>query len=1090
MPVSGFASPRFLTWLLSVLLLFAGSIGTWVYWLHVKEQEEQALARAFHVESERIIANITHQLDSYQVAMRGMKGLFSSSEHVSYQEFHNYFSSLASHEYLKGIKGIAYVVQVERDQLAQHTSVIQRELPVEYRVFPESELSVLAPIIYIEPRSGSNALAIGFDIFTNPVARMAAELARDKGELVITQPLSLVQDATVRQTPSFVMYLPVYRPGQPITSVIERRQALMGWIDIPFRMTDFMAYLSSRINPLIDIEIRDLNASEGATVLFTSDDIPHADRQLAGELVAQHELAIGNRVWTLLFSTTPAFGQAMGPATRSDLVLVAGLSFTFAVSLLIFIVASSRDQSERRAARLSHLYHALSEVNQAIVRMDSEAELFPLVCRMAVDFGGMKMAWIGQVQSDDGMIDLVASAGEILGSINQITASIRGDLPEGQGPAGRALRENREVIVNDYFADASTQIWRQRARDLGWLSSAYFPIARGGKPFAVLSVYHSQKNAFDDDTITLLREMSGDISFALDNFDRENQRQAFEQALVESEDKLSAILDNVGACIFMKDIDSRYVYVNQQTLDLWGVSQQEVIGAGDEKFFDDVTVDAILEGDRRVLQLGERVEIEEFETVRNTGRTISVWTIKIPLRDVSGNIYGLCGISTDISDKKRREEQIHYLSSFDSVTGLPNREILSEQARLALAAAKASEGAVSLLCINLDRFKIINESLGYNAGDLVLKTLAQRLSARFHLNATLSRYGGDAFFLLLPQVEVEQAKVIATSLLRLISEPFELDDRRLSLTASAGIASYPEHGRSFEHLLQCADAALAKAKEKGRNNVQVFADVMRAQVDETLNVENELREALEQKQFVLHYQPQADIHSGRIIGLEALVRWQHPRLGLLSPDRFIPIAEESGLIIELGNWVIDQAINQQVTWVAEGIELVPIAVNLSVLQLYRDNFSASVQDMLVEHRLTQAMLEFEITERLAMEHSSRTITTLGQLQAMGITLAIDDFGTGYSSLSYLKRYPIHKLKIDKSFVDGLADNPEDQAIVSAIIGIANGLGFKTIAEGVETDEQLNFLRQHGCDAYQGFLFSKPVPAEEVVTLLAPAPNLS
>jgi len=1078
---------RFLPWLLAAFVFVSGSGFTLVYWSQTHRQEQAALDILFRSESERVAASIVDQLETYQTVMRGIQGFFRGSERVHYREFANYIAALEVPRELRGVKGVAFVVPVAGSERRQHLEEIRAELPVPYELHPSGEREHLAPIVYIEPLTGSNLAALGFDIFANPVARRAAEQARDSGDVVITGPTALVQDANGDEPVSFVMYMPVYALDVELTTVADRRRALLGWVDIPFRMGDLMAGLADQINPRIDIEIRDADTPGATGQLYHSDRIPHRQRAEEGELQVAHRISVGTREWTLDFSSTPEFRASAALVGRSSLIPLTGGSLSLALALLVFTIARGRDQSERRAARLSHLYHALSEVNQAIVRMDREADLFPLVCRMAVDYGEMKMAWIGRLEPATGRIVPVASHGEGVDYLTQVTVSSREDVPEGRGPTGSAVRQNHHVIVNDYLHDTTTAPWHSKASRYGWKAGAAFPIQRNGEPFAVLNVYHGKVGAFDGDVITLLREMSSDIGFALDNFDREAQRLAYERALAESEARLSAIMDNVGACIYLKDTRGCYTYVNRQVLELWGMTRDEVLGCDDTRFFDEHTVARVRANDRRVFEGGEIVTEEEVDTVKATGVTKTFWSVKIPLRDAHGDIYALCGISTDISDKKASQDRIRYLSNYDVLTGLPNRVLLQERAKIAITAAKAVDGPVALLYLDLDRFKIINDSLGHSVGDRVIKALSQRLTAYLHLDATLSRVGGDEFFLLLPGVPQAQVFQSAEQVLEIIAGPLTIEGRRLALTASIGVAFFPEHGRNLEELTQSADAALAQAKLKGRNRIEVFAEHMLARAKETLLVESELREALQRRQLVLHYQPQVDMNTGLITGVEALVRWQHPTKGLIPPARFIPVAEESGLIADIGTWVLQTAAAQQAAWQAEGLAVASVAVNLSVVQLYKTNFCELVATILRDNKLSHAMLELELTEGIAMEHSSRTLATLRQLQAMGVSLAIDDFGTGYSSLSYLKRYPVNRLKIDKSFVNGLADDAEDQAIVLAIIGIARGLGFRTVAEGVETREQWEFLRNHGCDEYQGYFFSKPVPAEEIAGLLRSPP---
>ncbi|MFO7551615.1 MAG: EAL domain-containing protein [Haliea sp.] len=1068
--------------LLAIVVLVAGVTASVLAWEHSRQRERSLVENAFVAEADRLVAVIERQLDTYAIFMRGLQGLFQGAREVQYHDFLAYTRALHATSDVAGLQGIAWVELVRRGQLAAHTAKVRSQLPIDYNIHPGSDSEVLAPIIYIEPLTGDNLAAIGLDIYQVPRAREAAELARDSGSIVITRPIGLVQDSQRDPSPSFVMYLPVYAAGLAADTVAARREHIIGFVDIPFRVTDLMAGLRNEINPAIDLDIYDGDRADPANVLYATDAVSHAERLQAGELQRRQTLTVGTRSWALLMSTTPEFRAAIVVPTQSLWLLLAGSCASVALALLVLVLARGRDRSERRAARLSNLYHALSEVNQAIVRMDSERDLMPLVCRMAVEFGGMRMAWVGRVDADTGLITTAASAGKGCDYLDSLVLSARAEQPGGSGPTGTAVRENRPVIINDYLGSDLTRPWHERARKFGWRSAGAFPIQRGGRQFAVLNVYHHKPDAFDPDATNLLMEMTADISFALDNFDREAQRTSFQKAVRESEALLSTILENVGACIYLKDLEGKYLFVNQQVLDLWGVEREQVIGFGDDRFFDERTVARVRENDRRVLESGQPEEVEEVDSIRG-GKTHVFWSVKIPLRDAEGKIYALCGISTDITEHHDNRERIRLLSNYDSLTGLPNRELLREKTRIALTSARSGGSEAALLYIDIDRFQIINDSLGLNVGDKVLKELSKRLTAELSLEATLSRMGGDEFFLLLPNTDAAQAVAIAERLLLLVAEPLQAGRHRLNLTASIGVACFPRHGRDLDQLTQSADAALSRAKRAGRNTFRVFSEEMRARANETLLIENELRDALANQRLSLHYQPQVSITSGEITGVEALVRWQHPEIGYISPARFIPIAEESGLILEIGNWVLRTAIAQQAKWLEAGLPVSSVAVNLSAVQLFRADFTAMVSGLLEEYGLPAGMLDLELTERIAMENSGKTLATLTDLNDRGVVLSIDDFGTGYSSLSYLKRYPVQKLKIDKGFIDGLADDPEDQAIVLAIIGIARGLGFQTVAEGVETREQLQFLQQHGCEEYQGYYFSKPLPPAELETLL-------
>ncbi|MDO9239272.1 MAG: EAL domain-containing protein [Methylicorpusculum sp.] len=1568
----GEVNRRLAPWIFFSLVLMSGLGITVTLWRHAEQQRIEHLRSAFESSADMATQTIRNRINNFSVVMRGVKGFFEGSDYISTEEFRAYIQALNVQTKLPGVQGIGLVTLVPHADKARHTAEIRKQNLPNYSIKPEGQRDIYAPISHIEPLTDENLKAHGFDTFTLPHARTAMERSRDTGDIAITSRITLVQDADKQGVFAFVMYLPIYKQGVKLDTQAELRAANAGWVDVPFRMNDFMAGLRGAIDPDIDFDIHDHSPDYDPTPLYHSDNISHHERTLSGSLQTSREIEFGGRQWALQLSTTPAFIERISPGNHVLLIAIAGIAVTLTLSLLTWLLSSGRESAqsrfqllfkqagdgillisrdhrlieanpaalrmlgyrrdellqrrlpdivatheqsrldlevsqmmsgvthlvewmhvrkdgsefaaevcasqldsqfyfailrdlterknaEQRILRLTHLYQALSETNQAIVRMIDESELFPLVCRCAVDFGGMKMAWIGQLNEADQHIDPVACHGEDLDYLDKLTISSRGDLLLGCGIIGTALRENHPVIVNDYFNDAITRHWHESAKTFGWHSAAAFPIQRNDKPFAVFSVYHAQTGAFDKDAINLLKEMACDISFALDNFDRENQRQltekalfkseshfrfvtessqaliwvsgtnkkctwfnkiwldftgrtmeqelgngwmegvhpddikhcmdlflshferlepfcmeyrlkhrdgeyrwiidngapyfddqgifqgyigsclditerkAAEQALAENEAKMSAVLENVSAYIYIKDEAGRYQYVNRNCLTLWNKTMDEVIGATDEKLFDAQSAAQILKNDRCVLVDGKAVQREEANIVTSTGKVASYWAVKIPLMRENGTIYGLCGISTDISELKRlemsllenekllsesqriaqigswrialpshnvtwsdetyrifqttqdrfeqtleaftqrihpqdrevlqawlkdlvengtadshlfkillsesnerilemhgelkcdangmpiaingtvqditerlqaeqqlrlnaqvfefsregiiitdaqnkivainpayseisgysfqealgknprlvssgkqdkafykdmwqqilnqghwqgevinrrkngslypqrlsisvirdqsgrishhigilndlsehkaAEERIQFLSNFDPLTHLPNRDLLRDRTQLALAAAQRADSSFALMYLDVDRFKIVNDSMGPSIGDQLLKELANRLIEHLHPDDTVCRQGGDEFIFLLPNTDAEGAAHVAQKMLELIAQPFTLEGQRMTLTASIGIAQYPQDGNELEQLAQSADAALFRAKQNGRNNFQFFTRQLHQQAHEMLQVENELRQALERNELILYYQPQIDAKTSKIIGVEALIRWQHPQKGMVPPGRFIPIAEESGLIVDIGDWVLHTAIQQNVTWQNEGLNIVPVAVNLSVAQFRQDRLYRMIAQYLREYKLDPALLELEMTEGIAMENTEQTISTLNQLHALGVKLAIDDFGTGYSSLSYLKRFQIDKLKIDQSFVRDLGRDTEDAAIVTAIIGMAKGLGFKTIAEGVETQDQLDFLREKQCDEIQGYFFSKPVPPEKFAELL-------
>ena len=418
------------------------------------------------------------------------------------------------------------------------------------------------------------------------------------------------------------------------------------------------------------------------------------------------------------------------------------------------------------------------------------------------------------------------------------------------------------------------------------------------------------------------------------------------------------------------------------------------------------------------------------------------------------------------------------LAHFDPLTGLCNRKHWMDQAHATLEAAQRHGDRLAVMFIDLDRFKHVNDSLGHSAGDRLLGTVAQRLRECLRSRDVLARLGGDEFVVLLPRLKQRDgAASAARKIMQVLAQPVWLDQHEVAVSASLGLACYPEDGDSIETLLRHADTAMYAAKDAGRNGWRFFSSEMNEHLSQRMFIENGLRRALAQGELLLHYQPQVDTRSGRLVGAEALVRWQHPERGMIAPDQFISVAEDCGLIEPLGRWVLTEACRQLRAWEDSGLTGLHLAVNISALEFNRPGFLPQVRDTLQAAGVNPAQLELEITESLLMQGLPELSERLGELTAMGLQLALDDFGTGYSSLGYLKRLPLSRLKIDKSFVAGVPGSPEGEAIIRACLSMAHDLGLDVVAEGVETEDQRDFLLGHGCDRLQGYLTGRPMPAD-------------
>ena len=560
------------------------------------------------------------------------------------------------------------------------------------------------------------------------------------------------------------------------------------------------------------------------------------------------------------------------------------------------------------------------------------------------------------------------------------------------------------------------------------------------------------------------------------------ERRQAERAIRESEKRYRLLFERNLAGVFRTTLAGSFVECNQATACMFGYdSPEEVMEVPVANLYDAASD---REGFLTKLKSEKSVTNHEMKFRRKNGE--SAWAVlNVSLVDDDSGIASIVeGTLVDITERKVAEERVQSLAYYDALTGLPNRILLHDRLSKALATARRQMHKVALLFFDLDRFKIINDSLGHSVGDLLLEDVAERLKSCAREEDTVARLGGDEFVIVLTHVnDIPGAAVSAERFMDAMTARFVIQGHSLSIGCSLGISIFPEHGADSETLIKHADAAMYSAKDIGRNNFQFFTADMNAQAVERLTLENGLRLALEKKELFLMYQPQMNIATGKISELEALLRWQHPVLGLVPPDKFIRIAENSGLIVPIGEWVLRTACSQARKWQDEGLPPVSIAINVSAVQFRQQGFCELIRRVLRETGLAPHYLELELTESLLLGNADVTLSVLQELKAMGLTLAIDDFGTGYSSFSYLKRFPVSKLKIDRSFVRDVAVNPDDAAITTAIISMAKSLNLKVIAEGVEDEAQMSFLRAHQCDEIQGYYFSRPLAVDKVAEKL-------
>ena len=576
-----------------------------------------------------------------------------------------------------------------------------------------------------------------------------------------------------------------------------------------------------------------------------------------------------------------------------------------------------------------------------------------------------------------------------------------------------------------------------------------------------------------------LTDLSGTVVGVMGTYeditDRKNAEEKLRQAAV--------VVDNTAEAIMVTDKEANIISVNKAFSEITGYTEQEVIGKNprilqsqkhDREFYVDMWNTLLKKG----LWQGEI-----WDRGKN-GEIYPAWTTISAVYSDNGDLTNYVSVFTDITSIKQSQEKMDFLAYHDPLTHLPNRLLLSDRLEHSLQRAEREGTQVAVLFIDLDNFKNINDSLGHPTGDFLLQEVAKRIKSLVRVDDTVARLGGDEFIIVMEEIgDAQDSTLLAKKLVSAFNQPFTAKNRELYLTLSIGISIYPGDGTDSETLIRNADSAMYRAKAEGRNDYQFYTSALTTAAFERLTLENALRRALENEEFILHYQPQYSLDTGKLTGLEALIRWQHPDMGMIAPDKFIPLAEESGIIVAIGEWVLRTACSQMKNFLDSGYSIQRMSINISGVQFQRGSIVDMIMRVLEETNLDPKSLELEITESIIMQETGKTVKILNEIRQRGITIAIDDFGTGYSSLSYLKRLPVNKLKVDRSFVRDIPQDSNDQAITRAVIALGQALNLEVTAEGVETEEQQIFLKSLGCNEAQGNLYSRPLPVEELVEIL-------
>ncbi len=1005
------------------------SLLAWHWTLDVVQDESRI---QFEKAADEAVDGIQARFRVYTTILLSTRALLMVNEDLSRAGFERFLINLDLERNFPGTNGVSFTRYLAADQKERFEARVRAEGRKEkFTVWPSGRRSDYYVLDYIYPLE-RNASAFGRDLGADPVRRAQQEATRDVGQLSIS---GRVEFAQAPGQAGVSLRLPVYRHGMAIDTPAQRREALIGLVGAGFLMDELVG---SALRPVrgLTVGIHDAGEVGGKAESPRPDNLLYTnavgvtDTRLA-PLALTRDLAVGGRLWRFAFQSLPEANWSR----RHGLPLQT-LSGGLLCSLLLALIIQNLIDSRRQArAELLRSEQALVEVCEArAALLVSESRLQRMVDHLPT--GAL------YVQGENIFFNQ---------ALERITGYQKIELPD----------------LNTWFAalygPRSTEVRAlyEAARAAGFPAPVELPI-----------------QTRDDTTRFVEFAAYGDAQGEVWVIQDITERKA-----AEAELRLAAsVFENSSEAILITDAQNRIISVNKAFETITGYSQESVRGQNPKllssgrhppDFYRDMWAQINTTG---------HWSGEMWDRKRG-GAIYPKWLNISAIADASGQVSHYMGVFSDITERKAAEERIQFMAHYDPLTRLPNRTLLQERIRAAQVAAERTSHKFALLFLDLDHFKTINDSLGHAVGDRLLQAVAGRIDGCLRKMDTVARLGGDEFVIVVTETSGnEEAAHMASRIRQTLCEPYLIDGHALNTTPSIGISIYPDDGWDGDVLIKHADIAMYHAKEAGRNEIRFFNRGMNERALARQEIESSLHQALSRQEFLLHYQPQIDLQSGEIVGCEALVRWQHPQNGLVPPGIFIPVAEETGLIHPIGEWVLKEACRQNVAWQQAGLPAITVAVNLSAVQFRQSTLPADVATVLAESGLAPHYLELELTESTVMKNVESTVASLHALKAIGVTLSIDDFGTGYSGLYCLTRFPVDRLKIDQSFVRSIGADGGD-AIAIAIINMARGLGLRTVAEGVETSEQRAFLHAHRCDEAQGYFYARPLPAEDFATFL-------
>lgn len=1024
-------------------ILGVGALLSLFAWRSLTVEMEQGAHASFNA----VVADSRHALETrlrgYQLVLLGMQGLLQAKPDLDRASFDRYIAELAPERNASQARSFSYARHVAAAEKQRFVNRVRNDRSLHaggyprFSVRPRGERAEYMVITYVAPFA-PNERAFGLDLIADPVRRLSVERTRDSGLIVASGPVTLA----MTDERGVSLRLALYRGSGTLESPQARRARFGGIVSVTFSARDAIGDIVARHAA----EKLRLRVADSGEVFYDS-----ASGAIAADaLSSQTALEIGGRRWDLQFSAPLQAFRTASDALMPWLALGGGLAISVLLAGLVGSLSTSTQRAHRIAREITEdLRRSQAELREAQRKTELLLETLP----NPVFFKGRDGNYLG-----------VNKAWEAF--FQRPRASIIGRPVHDLYPHAPQVAERMHAADQELWAEPGTQSYEARITlpDGTQHDTLYYKATFTGP--------HGQ--------------VAGLIGTIIDITERKQseKRQAMEHAitrvLAASADAASTFpqvmrilceaLGWKGGALWRREAQRR----EPALIATWGAapSRSDKLGASSVQWR------AEPEGSLSVPLLLGRDAL---------GAMLFAGVARAPDAELTAMLQAIGSQVAQYLQRTQAEDALRFVATHDALTGLPNRVMFSQRLEHAIMQARRHRRQLAVLFIDLDRFKVINDTLGHDFGDTLLRDVAQRLMQNLRASDTVARLGGDEFVVLLEETSAPMyVASVAQKLLGALAQAFALAGKEYHVPASIGVSTYPADGETAAVLLKSADIAMYRAKEQGRNTFQFYAAEQNIHTVERLTLESGLRRALERGQLVLHYQPQVETASGRIVGVEALVRWQHPELGLLPPASFIAIAEETGLIVPIGQWVLHAACATQRAWREAGLAPLRMSVNLSPRQFLHEALTRDIEMIVRASNADAAYLELEITEGMVMQDPERAVSVLRDMRNIGVHIAIDDFGTGHSSLAYLKRFPVDHLKIDRSFIADIPAERGNAAITQAIIAMAHSLELKVIAEGVESEAQYQFLLAQGCDQYQGYFFSKPLPAEQMRALLEDA----